>query len=300
MPADSPRPEWIAASLDGQALTLWPMQGSRAGAPMQRRLADPGPAALAAEVQAALADLPGGRTAPLLLSGGGLVPPRAVPAAPGDLEPVACELEGIRLHALPGLSQSTPGGLMQGAETRLAGFFALNPEWDGAVCLPGAVSHWVQASAREAVSFQSALTAALAQAALMQAGLPEDAAWDRAALQEAAADGIAKPEMLAARLAAAQADLALGRLPAANAAGRIWGLLLGAELAAAKPYWLGQNAALIAAGPLQPLYATALEAQGLPFTVAEPEPLALEGLIRAWARLQDKNGAEAPAAGRLH
>ncbi|MFW8595346.1 2-dehydro-3-deoxygalactonokinase [Cribrihabitans neustonicus] len=300
MQADRPRPDWIAASVDGEALTLWPMQGGRAGVPLRRGLAGTGPSALAAGLQAALADLPGAAAVPLLLSGGGLASPRSVPAAPGTLVPEACELEGLHLLALPGLSQSAPGGLMQGAETCLAGFFALNPDWDGAVCLPGMVSHWVQASAREAVSFQSALTPVLARAALVQAGLAEDTAWDSAALKDAAADGIAKPEMLAARLAAAQADLALGRLPGAEAAGRMWGLLLGAELAAAKPYWLGQNAALIAAGRLQPLYAAALEAQGLPFTVAEPERLALAGLTQAWARLQDKSGEEAPAAGRLH
>ena len=40
--------------------------------------------------------------------------------------------------------------------------------------------------------------------------------------------------------------------------------LIGAELAAAKPYWLGQNIALLGASPLADVYAQALAAQGLP------------------------------------
>ncbi|MEX0303858.1 MAG: 2-dehydro-3-deoxygalactonokinase, partial [Leisingera sp.] len=179
--------------------------------------------------------------------------------------------------------QAAPFALMRSAAARLSGFLRLNPEWDGVVCLAGPVSHWVQVSAGEAVSFQSAITGQLARAASQGAGLDASGDWDKTALAEAVADGIAKPELLAARLASVQAAAGLGQIQAETARGRLWGLLLGAELAAARPYWLGQNLALIAEPALQTLYAAALEAQGLPVTLADPQRMTLEGLMHAGA-----------------
>jgi len=64
--------------------------------------------------------------------------------------------------------------------------------------------------------------------------------------------------------------------------GQLLGTLIGAELAAARPYWLGQNLALIAEPLLQSPYAAVLEAQALPVTLADPDRMCLEGLKRAW------------------
>ncbi|UWQ82698.1 2-dehydro-3-deoxygalactonokinase [Leisingera caerulea] len=273
---------WLAANLDGLTLTAWTVTDGAPAPAQVLQLPDGSPAALAAELRQAM----GGGTVPVVLGGSGLVPPRPVPAVPAELPLSGIRLEGLEVHALPGVSQAAPCGVMQGALAKLSGFLQLNPDWDGVVCLPGAVTHWVQVSAREAVSFQSALTGQLAQAAAqatgLAAGLEAAGDWDKAALADAAADGIAKPELLAARLASVQAASVLGQMPAASAHARIWGLLLGAELAAARPYWLGQNLALIAEPPLQALYAAALEAQALPVSLADPARMALEGLTRAW------------------
>lgn len=271
---------WLAANLDGTALTAWTMTGSTAGPAQRLHLPGNGPDKLAA----GLRQLQAGGALPVVLGGSTLVPAQPVPAVPADLPLTAAPLEDLTVHALPGLSQSAPCGLIQGAAARLSGFLQLNPDWDGVVCLPDTgVTHWVQVSAREAVSFQSALTGQLAAAVAQPMALEAAGSCSKAALAEAAADGIAKPELLAARLASLQADAALGQLQADTARGRLWGLLLGAELAAARPYWLGQNLALLAEAPLQPLYAAALEAQGLPVTVADPLRMTLEGLTRAWA-----------------
>ena len=53
------------------------------------------------------------------------------------------------------------------------------------------------------------------------------------------------------------------------------------ELAAAKPYWLGQNVALLGASGLVAHYRTALEAQGLPVLIADADRMTLEGLKSA-------------------
>jgi 2-dehydro-3-deoxygalactonokinase len=101
------------------------------------------------------------------------------------------------------------------------------------------------------------------------------------------ADTISRPELIAARLAEALADQALNGAEALDTAGKIWGALLGAELAAARPYWLGQNLALIGAQEHAAPYATALKAQGLSVTVADAERMSLAGLTRVWRQLAD-------------
>lgn len=269
---------WLAANLDGLTLTVWTVTGTTPAPAQVLHLPDGRPAALAQALRQAM----GGTACPVVLGGSSLVPPRPVPVAPADLPLHETRLEGLEVHALPGLSQAAPCGAMHGALARLSGFLQLNPDWDGVVCLPGAVTHWVQVSAREAVSFQSALTGQLAQATAQAMGLETAGDWDKAVLTDAAADGIAKPELLAARLASVQAAAVLGQMPAATARARIWGLLLGAELAAARPYWLGQNLALIAEPQAQALYSAALEAQAVPVSLADPDRMALEGLTRAW------------------
>lgn len=269
---------WLAANLDGLTLTAWNVTDGSPAPAQVLQLPDSSRSALAAALRQAM----GSSTCPVVLGGSALVPQRPVPAEPAELALTETRLEELEVHALPGLSQAAPCGVMQGALARLSGFLQLNPDWDGVVCLPGAVTHWVQVSAREAVSFQSALTGPLVQAASQAMGLEAAGDWDKAALADAAADGIARPELLAARLASVQAAMDLGQMPAAAARAGIWGLLLGAELAAARPYWLGQNLALIAEPPLQSLYSDALEAQALPVSLADPGRMALEGLIRAW------------------
>ncbi|WP_323782638.1 2-dehydro-3-deoxygalactonokinase [Leisingera sp.] len=271
-------PGWLAANLDGDTLSTWEMAGGTAGPAQVLRLQESRPPALAA----ALRQLLGGAPRPVLLGGSALAPPHPVPVRPAELPAVETDLDGLPVHTLPGLSQAAPCGLIQGAVAAISGFLRLNPDWDGVICLPGAVTHWVQISAREAVSFQSALTARLAQAAVQGMALDTAGPWDKAALAEAVADGIAKPEHLAARLAAVQAAAGLGQLPAETARAQIWGYFLGAELAAARPYWLGQNLALIAEPSQQALYAAALGAQALPVTLADHARMTLEGLKGAW------------------
>ncbi|OED50638.1 2-keto-3-deoxy-galactonokinase [Rhodobacteraceae bacterium (ex Bugula neritina AB1)] len=271
---------WLAANLDGNMLTAWSVTGGAATPAQVLQLPDNSPAALAESLR----QLRTGEQQPVLLGGSTLAPLQQVPAAPARLAPAPVSQGGLNIHALPGLAQSAPVGMILGATARLRGFLQLNPDWDGVVCLPGStVTHWVQISAKEAVSFQSALTGQLAAAIAQPILLESVGGFTKTALAEAAADSVAKPELLAGRLAALQAGVSLGQIPAETARGRLWGLLLGAELAAARPYWLGQNLALVAEAPLQPLYAAALEAQGLPVTTADPLRMTLEGLRRAWS-----------------
>jgi 2-dehydro-3-deoxygalactonokinase len=62
---------------------------------------------------------------------------------------------------------------------------------------------------------------------------------------------------------------------------RLSGLLIGAELAGARPYWLGQNVAIIGDGAVAGPYRRGLAAQGVEASVFEVGDVTLTGLTAA-------------------
>jgi 2-dehydro-3-deoxygalactonokinase len=69
--------------------------------------------------------------------------------------------------------------------------------------------------------------------------------------------------------------------PAGSAAARLSGLLIGAELAAMRPYWLGQDVAVIGAGTLSKHYLAGLDQVGLKATGHDVTAMTLAGLTLA-------------------
>lgn len=168
-------------------------------------------------------------------------------------------------RALPDLVQSSPPDRLDGwARVAVAGFLADKGDWDGVLCIAGAdVSHWAHVSAGEVVSFQGFLTPRLVTA-LGGAG---------AADAQAVADSLSRPERLATHLRSA----AIAGRPEATT-----GHLVGAELAAARPYWLGQQVAVIGQDAPQ---AAALMAQGVPVQEVSPQAMRAAGLAALADRL---------------
>ena len=165
---------------------------------------------------------------------------------------------------LPGLTQATPPDCLDGW-TRL--LLIGCADHDGIACvITPTLAHWVHLSAGEAVSCQSFLTPRLATAL--------DAA--DTADEDALADTLSRPERLAAHLRSAQVQGA----PAA-----LTGHLLGAELAAARPYWLGQSVTLIGPDPATAPRATALSAQGVPVTQTDPDTLLIPAIAALATRV---------------
>ena len=194
---------------------------------------------------------------------------RAVPCTPVEvaaLVTVATLDKRIKVHIAPGLSQDSPADVMRGEETQIAGALALNPNFDGVFCLPGTHSKWVHVSAGEVVSFQTFMTgelfALLSGQSVLRHGMATDG-WEGDAFQQGLDDALSRPEKIGARLFGLRAESLLHGLPGATAFSRLSGLLIGVELAAAKPYWLGQNVTLIGAEKLSDLYSIALSKQGL-------------------------------------
>lgn len=274
---------WLAVEVQETRLQLWAMQGSSA---LETATAE-GDAAQLSSVEALDAILKT-LTAPWdlprlpafvagLPAGWANAAPRAVPCDAIAQATTSVATGNFDLQVISALRQQTPSGLLQGAETRIAGFLSLNKDWDGVICLPGATSVWAQVSAGEVVSFQTFLTGELL-GHLGQGTPAEGTALDDTSFDDALSDGLSRPERLAGRLASIRADLALGNVPPPTAEARLAGTLIGAELAAARAYWLGQTLAVIGTGGATPLYLRALSQQGAPATEADGSRMTLAGI----------------------
>ena len=289
MHQDNRRADWIAAESDGRVLRAWPMHGSES---LDLLSCPCGPAGTEADLVSLCAGWLTASNLPVVLGGHATAALEPVPCKPRDLQPSLLEKshDRIRIHAIPGVRQNRPPALMRTSVCRVAGFLSLNPGWDGVICLPGPQTDWVHVSADEIVSFQSFMTLELVE---MVENLPafsgrlQDCGWDREALAEAVSDTMARPEKLSAAISELQAGLALNMPEGAQVKGRLAGLLIGAELAAARAYWLGQNIALVGEDDHSALYAAALERQGLPATIADVRRMTLAGLTAARNRIAD-------------
>ncbi len=219
-------------------------------------------------------------------------PYASVPAKPAELTPVPVKTRDRRLvvSILPGLSQASPPDVMRGEETQIAGFLAQSPGFDGILCLPGTHTKWVHLSAGEVVSFQTFMTGELFELLSEHSVLRHSVASARTgpeAFAEAVGETLSRPERLAQRLFSIRADNVLSGLSPDAARGRLSGFLIGAELAAARPYWLGQEVAVAAAPGLASLYAAALGAQGVAVRTLDADPLTRLGLARAWSAMRE-------------
>jgi len=192
------------------------------------------------------------------------------------------------VHILPGISQARPADVMRGEETQIAGYLSGNPDFDGVICLPGTHTKWVHLSAGEIVSFRTSMTgelfALLSEQSVLRHSVGEG--WDDDAFAAGVSDALSKPEALGAALFHIRAQGLLGTPDPDVARARLSGLLIGAELAAMRPYWLGQAVALVGALDLVARYGDALQLQGVTTDVADGDAMTLEGLIAAKSALE--------------
>jgi 2-dehydro-3-deoxygalactonokinase len=226
-------------------------------------------------------------------------PYATVPCAPGPAAFARVPTRDPRLEVriLPGLRQDNPADVMRGEETQIAGFLAAEPDFDGVLCLPGTHTKWVHVSAGEVVSFASFMTgelfALLSKSSVLRHSMPQsgngadDTSGD---FLEAVDAALARPERLAAGLFTIRARSLLEEPAPQRARARLSGLLIGAELAGAKPYWLGRSVALIGDPALASLYRAALAQCGLDASLRDATGLTLAGLTAAHDQL-DLQGA---------
>lgn len=196
---------------------------------------------------------------------------------------------GLTVQIIPGIRQDHAADVMRGEETQIAGFLALNPGWDGVLCLPGTHSKWAHVSAGEVVSFQTVMTGELFALIGTQSVLRHTVGtdgWNDAAFADALGETLSRPERMIGRLFSLRAEHLLHGLDGGTARARLSGLLIGAELAATRAYWLGQNIAVIGAGSLSRLYVSALAQQSVTATQADNDSVTLAGLTAAYRSLK--------------
>lgn len=286
--------DWIAADWGTSRLRVWAMS---AGAPGATATSDDGMGGLASdEFEAALLSLidPWLDDAVTTVIACGMVgarqgwmeaPYRAVPCEPAPTALVRAPARDPRIDVwiAPGLSQTRPADVMRGEETQIAGLLSGNPKFDGVLCLPGTHTKWAHISAGEVVSFRTFMTgeifALLASQSVLRHSIGDGR--DDQAFAEAIGDAMAKPEAVAARLFAIRAEGLLAGLDPAAAQGRLSGFLIGMELAAARPYWLGRNITLIGDPRLTSTYGAALKTQGIDADHLGGDEMSLSGLVAA-------------------
>ena len=291
--------EWIAVEWGTSRLRVWAMQGKSVLAerflgkdrePLSQR-------DLETDLLELVADWIGGDPIDVIVCGmaGGRqgwtkAPYTAVPASPlpqssmklPSIDPRLC------VFVVPGLNQDRPADVMHGEETQIAGFLSLHDNWDGVICLAGTHTKWVQISANEVVSFQTFMTGEifelLSNASVLRHAVSDG--WDEAAFFDAMDETLSRPEALAAKLFSIRAQGLLGGQDTALARARLSGLLIGAEMAAARPYWLGQQIAVIGTDHFTSVYAQAIERQGAPVTVLDEKDMTLAGLVAVKLQLK--------------
>lgn len=286
-------PDWIAVDWGTTHLRAWAMGP---GAVLAEARSDDGMSRLTKpEFEPALLRLIGpwlgSRVTPVIACG--MVgsrqgwceaPYRAVPCTPlnrAAMVQVPVSDPRITLHIAPGLKQTKPADVMRGEETQIAGALALNPDFDGVICLPGTNSKWAHISAGEVISFQTHMTGELfgliSNNSVLRHGLA-GGGWDDAAFDRALSDALSRPERIGSALFSLRAEGLIADLPPAQARARLSGLLIGVELAAARPYWLGQAVALIGSSTLARVYARALKSTGVTAQILPGPECTLAGL----------------------
>lgn len=266
---------WVAALQEAGFIRLWDMDP--AGTVLaQHRL----PPVTPDELGPVIAEMTGGAARTVLtcgVAGDGIA---HTPCPALNIQPMPLIGGRLRHLAIAGLAQDTPAHVSPSAPPKVAGFLAMNPKFDGVLCLPGPQTAWLHISAEEVVSLQTFVTADIARDMAARLGLPATA-WEESAFAPAVSDTMANPERLAARLASIQAEGMLTGLREGVARTRLWGALIGAELAAARPYWLGQQVAVLGGQAIAPYYVTALQAQGVQVIQADGEAMLLKGFAEA-------------------
>ena len=298
--------DWIAVDWGSSNLRAWGMAadgtvvaegGSGAGA--ITLAPDAFEAALLAVVAPWLAD---GRRTDVIVCGmagarGGWAEAAyaAVPCPPVPVAFARPEVADPRLSVriLPGLKQEKPADVMRGEETQIAGLLAAEPGFDGVACLPGTHTKWVHVSGSEVVSFGSFMTgelfALLAHQSVLRKTVGAEG-WSEEDFLEAASDGLSRPDRVMGRLFGLRAEGLLHGFPPQRARARLSGLLIGAELAGARAYWLGREVVLIGVPALAAAYHDALALAGLTARVVDAMAMTRGGLVAAHGMLTRERG----------
>ena len=197
-----------------------------------------------------------------------------------------------RVHILPGLAQGAPEApdVMRGEETQLLGAIGGSaPSGEQNVCMPGTHSKWVHLSGETVSGFSTYMTGELFEVASKHSVLAHSLAdarsfdGDHPVFTAAVRAAFKAPQRLTNLLFTVRSGMLLAGLTATDAAARLSGVLIGAEIAGGLSSSGSQAASirLVASGRLQGLYEGAFAAVSLPFTTIDADEAVRAGLSAA-------------------
>jgi 2-dehydro-3-deoxygalactonokinase len=203
------------------------------------------------------------------------------------------------VRILPGIAQKSEAApdVMRGEETQLLGL----PAFSGSrtVCMPGTHCKWVKLDGRTVTGFTTFLTGELyhlfATASLLRHSVDAAARMppDDADFLETCSQLIKQPELLPARLFGIRAAGLLHGLSPSRASAVLSGLLIGAEIGAARKTHSERGVTLVGAGRLGGLYETALKMAGCQVEPVDAEEIVRNGLYDAasafWAKTERRS-----------
>lgn len=212
------------------------------------------------------------------------------PAALDAIALNAVRVESVArdVRILPGVAQrdSARPDVMRGEETQIMGLGA-----DGLVCLPGTHSKWASVSDNRIEAFSTFMTgetfALMAGQSILRhtVGENHDALARPEAFRKGVSDCLDTPEAWLNRLFALRAGPLLGTATPEDAAARLSGLLIGAEIAGARRLLPdARSVVLCASGPLCDLYEAALVHAGYETRIEDADIAVRSGLLAAARR----------------
>ncbi len=190
------------------------------------------------------------------------------------------------IRILPGISHGDPAmpSVMRGEETQLLGLGTAQGKT--LVCMPGTHCKWVEIEDGIVSRFSTFLTGelfdVLSTYSILQHAVEKGDTVANDVFRSAVRIAGAAPELVWTRLFALRASQLLGQMERADGAAHLSGLLIGAEIAAARRlHGGGSKFVLVASGPLAALYRSALADEGVEFRHMAADDAALSGLLRA-------------------
>ncbi|MDQ6434213.1 2-dehydro-3-deoxygalactonokinase [Mesorhizobium sp. LHD-90] len=296
-------PAIAAADWGTTRLRVWLLD--RTGNVLAERRSDEGllaaqPDRFAEILERQLADMGAPPTLPTILCGmvgsrQGWVeaPYTTVPVSLADIFGAAVRVAGTArdIRIVPGLAQRDPSApdVMRGEETQLAGAVATLGSGRHLVCMPGTHSKWVELADGAVKAFQTFMTgelfSVLSTQSILRHSIGRDAkvAAGSTAFETWCANALAAPGPVETSLFRIRAATLLQGLQPADAAAALSGMLIGAEISAAKARFLtqGGSVVLIASGSMSDLYQTALGLAGFDVMVADADDAVRAGLTEA-------------------
>ena len=175
---------------------------------------------------------------------------------------------------------------MRGEETQIRGFLSIFSNFDGIICLPGTHTKWVHVSAGEVISFRTFMSGELfdllSKYSVLKHSVKSDG-WNDKEFKSAVSESISNPQKIFSDFFKLRADHLLNQVEQSELRSKLSGYIIGAELAGAKPYWLGQNVVILGNDNLSKIYKTALEGQGIFAQEIDATECTLNGLAQAFS-----------------